>query len=101
MDELSYFSERERVHQAALRQRRDRLFSPLVRVLARLRLHPDAISFAGVALLVPAIWLYRTASWVTFVCLGLYVFCDDFQNRPWLANPFFRGFWLLFHNRWL
>jgi phosphatidylglycerophosphate synthase len=76
MNELNYFSERERAHQAALRQKRDRLFAPLVRVLAPLKLHPDAISFAGVALLVPAVWLYGIASWVTYVCLGLYVFCD-------------------------
>ncbi|WP_419786771.1 CDP-alcohol phosphatidyltransferase family protein [Pseudodesulfovibrio sp.] len=77
---MDYFNKDERAEQRAFTAARDRIFSPLVRALAALKVTPNQVSLAGTLFLLLVCFIPPSlALWATG-CMAMYVLCDGIDG---------------------
>lgn len=77
---MDYFGRKERMRQRAFAAKRDKLFAPIIDVLAATKATPNMVSALGVLFLI--LGCVMPGSWHPFVlaCLALYVVCDGLDG---------------------
>jgi len=77
---MDYFNFEERASQRDFAGMRDRIFSPVVGLLVRLRVTPNQVSAAGVGFLVVAGLTPPSLAWLAVLAMALYVLCDGLDG---------------------
>ena len=77
---IDYFHEKERAELLVLAAKRDKAFSPVIGLLARLRVTPNMISAAGVLFLLAACLPPPPWHRLVAACLVCYVLCDGLDG---------------------
>lgn len=77
---MDYFNKSERERRVAFAAKRDRIFTPVVRLLDRMGASPNLISLLGILFLLVACTLSPAHAMLATSCMAMYLLCDGLDG---------------------